>query len=182
AADHGNTELRKMSDSITSPVRLSNVNDVEPSTRSRSGRFWNPMTVMPSPEAGFAPVKPTNCEEIETPGTAAHADSPLATTRWSCGAVTAATSRFVTKYRIGNAVQWSGTRFAPTRVPSFKYASSAGADSTSATTAAAAAIRFIARRLPRRRASRDRGTRPPQADAARRRRGRRPPADRRPSP
>src|SRR4029079_7067970 len=97
AADHANVELKKMSDSRTSPVTVSTMNEVDPSTLSRSGRLLKPRTVARAPEAAVAPVKPTNCDDIVTSGAAAHVAKARPAASRNCGADTLGTSLFVTK-------------------------------------------------------------------------------------
>ena len=60
AVDQGNAELKKMSDSSSSPVVLSIRKLVDASTRSKSGRLRNPSVDRPSSCPGSAAVKPPN--------------------------------------------------------------------------------------------------------------------------
>ena len=86
-----------MSDSTMSPVMTSTVKLVDPSTRSSCGRFSKPRTVRLLLSSGPTWVKPANCDESETPGTAAHVENAVAIVCCSCCDVTSATLRSVTK-------------------------------------------------------------------------------------
>ena len=97
ATDQAKVEFRRMSDSRISPETVSTVNEVEPSTRSRSGRLVNPITLALSPLSGARPVKPTNCADSPRFGTASHDANACSTLCCNCGAVTPGTSRLVMK-------------------------------------------------------------------------------------
>src|SRR5688572_2576128 len=121
-ADQANVELKKMSDSRISPDTMSTVKEVDPSTRSRSGRLTKPMTFARSPDEGLNDTKPANSDESVTPGVPDQLANARPTASRNCGAVTGGRSRFVTKYRTGMVLKRSVTSRSPRRVPSFKYA------------------------------------------------------------
>ena len=58
--DHGNAVLKKMSDSTSAPDTRSTRKLVAASTRSSSGRLWNPSVDTPSSRPGTADVIPAN--------------------------------------------------------------------------------------------------------------------------
>jgi hypothetical protein len=120
AADQAKIELRKMSDSMISPVVSSIVQLVEPSVRSRSGRGRNPMTEVPSSSIGSEFVNPRNCDVMGT-----WAGVPQVANAWpmvvcSCAAVTPVMLRSVTAYLIGWCAHLRATTSLPTWTPYFR--------------------------------------------------------------
>ena len=111
-----------MSDSTICPVTTSSVNEVDPRTRSRSGRLANPITLMLSSSSGEAWVKPANWDDIAVFGTASHVAKARPTASRNCCAETPGTSRLLTKYRMGKLSHFRETTLPPTVVPSFRYA------------------------------------------------------------